>query len=59
MNLFFSSPKRAPAPEPVDIVSLIWCYEVSEDDGETWHREAPGDENRTEILRRGAWEPAH
>lgn len=52
MRLFSS---HRDAPELDDNVTLLWRYEVSEDDGKTWQLETDRDADSAYVLRRGTW----
>lgn len=51
----FSSHRHVEVPEPDLIVPLVWRYEVSDDDGESWRLEDDVDVLASDCLRRGNW----
>jgi hypothetical protein len=53
MRLFHSR-RDVDAPEP-DPINLVWTYEVSEDDGESWRPETEEEARNPNFLRRGNW----
>jgi hypothetical protein len=51
----FQSRRDIEASEPEETVNLVWVYEVSEDDGESWRPEAEQEPRNPNFLRRGNW----
>jgi hypothetical protein len=54
MRLFHSR-RDVEAFGPDEIVNLVWRYEVSEDDGDSWRPENELEPRNPAALRRGCW----